>query len=220
LCDRRTEKTWPSSPSHLEPGSGLATGNNTAFPPRKKVVLRTRIAFKTVVLVFGLIFIFGLEGSAQDSALTEYQIKAAFLYHFAQFVEWPPQAFAGPKSPLIIGVLGENVFGDNLEQTIRNKTINNHPFQFKEFHSVEEATNCHILFICPSEKNRLPKILEAVIGTSVLTVSETDHFTEAGGMINFVIKNDEIRFQINDEAAKKAGLKISSKLLSLAVHSH
>jgi hypothetical protein len=74
--------------------------------------------------------------------------------------------------------------------------------------------------VSPSEKNRLPKILEAVIGTSVLTVSETDHFTEAGGMINFVIKNDEIRFQINDEAAKKAGLKISSKLLSLAVHSH
>jgi len=121
---------------------------------------------------------------------------------------------------MVIGVLGKNVFGDDLEQTIRDKTVNNHPFQFKQFHSVDEVTNCQILFISTSEKERLPKILSGLRGASVLTVSEMDHFTDTGGMINFVIEDNRVHFQINDAAAKKAGLKISSKLLSLATHNH
>lgn len=173
-----------------------------------------------MVLLFGLIFAFGFRGFTQGSPPSEYQIKAAFLYNFAKFVEWPPQAFAGPGSPMVIGVLGKNVFGGDLERTIRNKTVNNHPFQFKEFHSVPEATNCQILFISASEKDRLPKILDGLRGASVLTVSETDQFIGDGGMINFVIEDNKIHFQINDDAAKKAGLKISSKLLNLAMHSH
>jgi uncharacterized protein DUF4154 len=171
-------------------------------------------------LLFSAIFALGFGAYAQDSSPSEYQIKAAFLYNFAKFVEWPTQAFAGPQSPIIIGVLGKNVFGDDLERTIRNKTINNRPFRFEEFHSVEEATNCQILFISPSENSQLSKILKRLRGKSVLTVSETDQFIQAGGMINFVIEDDEIHFQINNDAAKKAGLNISSKLLSLAVHNH
>ncbi|HUA67460.1 MAG TPA: YfiR family protein [Candidatus Saccharimonadales bacterium] len=179
---------------------------------------RTQILTGAAALIFVWIFLLARGVFAQESGPSEYQIKAAFLYHFAQFVKWPPQAFASPTSPVVIGVLGKNMFGGNLEQTIRNKTINNHPIEFKQFDSVSEAVHCQILFISPSEKGRLPRILKGLAGASVLTVSETDHFTDAGGMINFVIENDEVHFQINNEAAQKAGLKISSKLLTLAVH--
>ena len=127
-----------------------------------------------------------------------------------------PVRSATTNSPLIIGVLGENVFGDNLEKTINHKVINERPLQFKEFHSVAEATNCHILFISTSEKAKFSKIIQGLQGTSVLTVSETGEFIDAGGMINFVLEANKIRFEINDEAARKAGLKISAKLLTLA----
>ena len=220
LCDRQTEKIQPPFPSRFGPASGHATGKNVACRPRRKIILGTNAPIRTAVLLFNLVFVFGFRGFAQDSSPSEYQIKAAFLYNFAKFVEWPTRAFAGPTSPITIGVLGENVFHDDLEKTIHGKVINGHPLQFKEFHSVTEATNCQILFISPSEKSHLSKILDGLRGASVLTVSQMDHFTEDGGMINFIIEDNRVHFQINNEAAKKAGLTISSKLLSLAAHSH
>jgi hypothetical protein len=155
---------------------------------------------------------------AQDTQPSEYQIKAAFLYNFAKFVEWPPDTFPDPASPIVIGVLGKNVFGDNLEKTLHNKTINNHPVELKVFRTVAEVTNCHVLFISSSEQGRLAKTLAALPGANLLTVSEMDGFIAAGGMINFVIEDDKIHFEINNDAAVKAGLKISSKLLSLSIH--
>jgi len=171
----------------------------------------TRILCLSLV---GLLAVGG--GRAQESPPTEYQLKAAFLLNFAKFVEWPPAAFAGATSPMVLGILGENPFGDVLERTIRDKTINSRPLVVKEFHSSAEATNCHILFIGASEKARLPELLAGLRRASVLTVGETDRFTETGGMINFVRQGNKIRFQINEVAAKSVGLKISSKLLSLA----
>ena len=159
----------------------------------------------------------GGDGRAQESPPTEYQIKAAFLFNFAKFVQWPQAAFTGAASPIVVGVLGENPFHDDLARTIRNKSIDEHPLVIKEFRSPTEATNCHILFISTSEKNRLPEILKGLKGTSVLTVGEMEHFTESGGMINFVLKGKKIRFQINNDEAARAGLKISSKLMSLAL---
>jgi hypothetical protein len=171
----------------------------------------------TSILVLSLVWLLSVgDGRAQEFQPTEYQIKAAFLFNFAKFVEWPPAAFAEATSPMVIGILGENPFGDDLERTIRGKTINNRPLVIKEFRSPAEATNCHVLFISTSEKQRLPEILKSLHGTSVLTVGETDRFTETGGMINFVAEGNKIRFQINEVAAKSAGLKISSKMLSLS----
>lgn len=218
LCDRHSEKPSRDSRRVPEGDSGHAPGKNIVCRWNKKTFRRRHTSVRTVALLFGLILVLGFKCLAQDSPPSEYQLKAAFLFNFAKFVEWPSKTFAGPTSPIVIGVLGENVFHGDLEQAIRGKVINNHPLQFKEFHSVTEATNCQILFISPSEKSRLPKILESLHGASVLTVSETERFTEAGGMINFVIEANKVRFQINNEAAKKAGLTISSKLLSLAVH--
>jgi hypothetical protein len=156
-------------------------------------------------------------GFAGETQPTEYQLKAAYIYHFAQFVDWPASAFPQPNSPIIIGILGKNPFGNSLEQTVEGKVLNNHPLTIREFHSLEEMTNtCQILFICQSEKSRLQEIFAAVAKTSTLTVGEVSHFTEDGGMVNFVIENDKIRFQINEINVDKAGLKMSFKLLSLA----
>lgn len=160
-----------------------------------------------------------LECRAQNSGPTEYQIKAAFIYNFAKFVDWPPEAFPSTNAPMVIGVLGENVFGNYLEQTISGRKINGRQLVFQTFHSVAQATNCQVLFISPSEKNHLSKILGQLQGTSILTVSEADNFIGDGGMIYlFIDSENNVRFSINNDAAKKVGLTISSKLLSLAAN--
>jgi hypothetical protein len=154
--------------------------------------------------------------SAQQAQPSEYQIKAAFISNFAKFVEWPAVAFTDEKSPLCIGVLGENPFGADLERLIRDKAVNDRPLAVRECRTAEEGKKCHILFISSSEKKRLPEIFKTLQGANVFTVGETERFTEAGGIVNFVSEGNKIRFQINDNNAKNAGLKISSKLLSLA----
>lgn len=172
----------------------------------------------SLIFGFGLLFLLAeTRVWAQETQPSERQLKAAFLFNFARFTEWPATAFATSNAPMVLGVLGKNPFGDDLERTLKGKTLNNHPLVIKEFHSPVEATNCQVLFISPSEKGRLLEILNSVRGFSVLTVSETEHFTETGGMINFVKEDNKIHFQINNDEAVKAGLKISSRLLSLAV---
>src|SRR5204863_1594641 len=135
---------------------------------------------------------------------------------FAKFVEWPPEAFTTPNAPFIIGIIGEDPFGTDLERTVRGKSVNGRAFEIKALRSVAEANDCHILFISRSERKKVAEILKAAGAASVLTVSEIEHFTQAGGMINFVMEGNKVRFEINDAAAKKAGLRVSSKLLNLA----
>jgi YfiR/HmsC-like len=176
-----------------------------------------KCAINAVVLLLSVIFTAGSKCQAQGSQPTKYQIEAAFIYNFARFVDWPTQAFADASSPMIIGVFGKNRFGTDLALTISGKTIGGHPLQFKECGSLVEATSCQVLFISDSEKGHLSKIISALGGARILTVSETDNFIAAGGMIDLRIVDDKMRFDINNSAAKSAGLTISSKLLSLAV---
>ena len=193
----------------------IRSGVASFFVPRKS----STFGLSTVLAgVFFFVLLAAFSSGAQTAQPSEYQVKAAFLFNFAKFVDWPATAFPAPASPVIIGVLGKNVFGDSLEQTLHNKSINNRPVELKIFQTVAEATNCHVLFISTSEKGHLAKTLAALQGTSILTVSEMDEFISAGGMINFVIEDSKIHFEINDSAAEKAGLKISSKLLSLSIH--
>ena len=173
----------------------------------------------TLIACLGLALLLPADAGAQASQPSEYQVKAAFLFNFAKFVEWPPETFAGETSPLVIGILGDNPFGTDLERTVAGKLINNRPITIRSFPTAAEAANCHILFISSSEKKRLPDIIQSLHGTAVLTVGETDQFIASGGMVNFVQEASKIRFQINDDAAKAARLKISSKLLTLAVRS-
>jgi len=212
LCARQTVRMPLPFSAGLESDVSCETGGEFA-------VHRWKTAFGTrVIALCALIINLGFNSLAQQQP-SEYQIKAAFLFNFAKFVEWPPQAFPETNSPIVIGVLGKNVFGNDLETTIRDKTVNNRRFKFKNFTSATEVTNCHILFVSSSEKDNFVKIVGGLQKVSVLTVSDTDGFIKAGGMINFTFEGAKIRFEISDEAAKKAGLQVSSKLLSLSVHS-
>ncbi len=161
---------------------------------------------------------------AQESRPLDYRVKAAFLYNFGKFVEWPATAFASTNAPLVIGVLGGDPFHGDGERIVANKNINGHPVIVRQIShpgagqapGYSDLKSCHILFINASESDNLPDILDALKGASVLTVTDNlDHFAASGVIINFVMENKSVRFEINDDAARRAGLKISSKLLML-----
>jgi len=171
------------------------------------------------LLVAPLAWAFGSPEGEEDEgqAGMEYQVKAGFLFNFAKFVDWPPHKFNEPDSPLIIGIVGDDPFGGLLEEAVQDKTINDRSVMVQHIATMEELRKCHIIFVCRSESDRLGPILAEVRGDNVLTVGETDKFISKGGMINFVMVGDKVRFQINDSAARRAGLKISSQLSSVAL---
>ena len=144
----------------------------------------------------------------------EYQVKAAFLYNFAKFIEWPTEAFS--NGHLVVGLIGDDPFGSALDQTINGKSINGRQLIIRRFKWGQNLRDCHILFIASSERKRLPQILESLRGARVLTVGELDKFCQQGGLINFILEENKVRFEINLDVAEQAGLKISSKLLALA----
>jgi hypothetical protein len=152
---------------------------------------------------------------------SEYAVKAAYLFNFAKFVEWPAGTFDSDTSPIIIGVLGDDPFGGDLDRTIEGKSVNGHPIQLKRFGAFDEnrifqVQKCNILFIGYSEKDKIKGILEVMRGTNALTVSEIEQFPFLGGMILFDQEGQRITLAINLEAAQKEKLKISSKLLQVA----
>ena len=160
-----------------------------------------------------LLLLFGSEAQAQTASAREYQIKAVFLFNFSQFVEWPPNAFAGLQAPLVIGVLGDDPFGTFLDEAVRGEKSGGHPIVVRRYHNVGETSGCHILFISYAEADRLELAFMSLKGRSILTVGDANGFAQRGGMIRFVTDNNKIRLRINLEAAKAAGLTLSSKLL-------
>jgi hypothetical protein len=149
---------------------------------------------------------------ATAQSASEYEVKAAFIYKFASFVQWPSDA----GGPICIGILGEDRFGGALDRVVRDKQVGNRPFEIRRFHSAAEATHCEILFISASEQHKIPEILSLLRGKPVLTVSEVPGFCERGGAINLKVVESQIRFQINPADGERSGLRFSSKLLSLA----
>jgi hypothetical protein len=154
----------------------------------------------------------GLANSAVETS-PEYQVKAVFLFNFAQFVEWPPQSFEDAAAPFVIGVLGTDPFGSALEGAVRGESINGRSIIIERYRSVTEIRHCQILFISRSESAHTGEIGAALVGHSILTVSDIDDAAQRGVMIRFVAENNRIRLRINADAAKAAGLSISSKLL-------
>ena len=153
---------------------------------------------------------------AQTPAMKDYQVKAAFLYNFSQFVDWPREAFPEPQAPLVIGVIGDDPFGGYLDEIVRGEKVSNHPLVVRHYHDPAEIKGCQMLFICQSEGNRLKEILADLKGRNILTVSDLEEFSRDGGIIRFVTENNKIRFKINADAARTARLTISSKLLQAA----
>jgi hypothetical protein len=162
-----------------------------------------------------LILFTGLNLAAGQSA-TEYQVKAAFLFNFAKFVEWPADAFAASDATLQICVLGPDPFGGDFEQVIEDKTVNGHRLEIIHPSGLPQARSCQILFVASSQKQQTKEILQGIKGASVLSVGDTPGFAKAGGVINFVLDDNRVRFEINPKAAERAHLKLSARLLTVA----
>lgn len=189
-------------------------------------------AYNLIVLVL-LVAAIAPRAKADSTSSREYQVKAAFLYNFIQFVDWPEEKLADGGEPIIIGIIGEDPFGDAFEP-IKDKKVKGRGVVIKRFKSfeqlkkstekdktksdqeIETLTKCHLLFICSSERKNLKEIINTVKDHSVLTVGEMEGFLEDGGIINWFVEERKIRFEVNVSAAQQARLEIRSKLLRLA----
>jgi YfiR/HmsC-like len=167
-------------------------------------------------IIAGAVLWSGPAAPADVTVAGEYQVKAIFLYNFVQFITWPAAAFPDAHTPIIIGILGDDPFGPSLEDAVRGEVIDGRALTIKRFKGIEEVVRAHMLFVSKSETGRLSQILAAVQGRSILTVGESEAFAHQGGIINFITVGNKVRYEINVEAAKRAHLDISSKLLRLA----
>lgn len=173
---------------------------------------KMRRRFSAVLLFILSFFGFGL-GHAQESR--EYQLKAAFLFNFAQFVKWPSDSFTSADAPFYIGILGDDPFGSALEETIQGETVENHKLRVVRGRSVEELQDCQLIFVCKSEEGRMGDILSQLDSRPILTVSDVESFARDGGDIDFYLSGGRVRFEINPQSAQRCRLKISSQLLTL-----
>lgn len=162
-------------------------------------------------ILVGVILLLAPVVAANDgTSLSEYQVKAAYLYNFLKFVEWPADKDAGP---FVVGVLGRNPFGDALEQTVRGKLVNGRPVVVRRYERIQDASEAHVVFIARPEP---PRVHFAIHG--VVTVGESDSFLGSGGVVNFVLEGKHICFEISLDAAKAVGVRVSSQLLKLGRH--
>jgi hypothetical protein len=146
----------------------------------------------------------------------EYRLKAAFIYHFLQFTDWPDDVFAGDGSPIVVGVVGEDAFEGALDQALRGKTVKSRPVVLKHFATPAEVRGCHLLFVSPAPRPQVGNVLRRVRGAPVLTVSDGGNFTQCGGVLRLLVEENKIRFEVNLAAAERQQLKMSAKLLKLA----
>jgi hypothetical protein len=152
-----------------------------------------------------------------DSAdSSEYLIKAGFTYNFAKLMEWPSNAFSQADSPIVIGILGTDPFGGTLDEVLKGKKVNGRDFQVRHLKWGNDLKDCNILFVSSSEIAHLDEIFHVVKGLPILTIGETPGFAQHGGIINFILEDNKVHFEVNVEAAKQADINISSRLLSLA----
>jgi hypothetical protein len=168
---------------------------------------------KLRLLVVAGAFLIVAQALGAADAPTENQVQAVFLFNFSRFVEWPPQTFAAPSDPFVIGIVGTDPFGSRLDEAVHNEQINGHALTVRRYRNISELDNCQILFIDRSEIARLGQILTALDHHSTLTVSQADGAAQHGVMIQFATENNRIRLRINVDSARAAGLTISSKLL-------
>jgi hypothetical protein len=146
----------------------------------------------------------------------EYKLKAAYLFNFAKYVEWPGARLPAPDSPIVIGVLGSDPFGDRLDRTVKGRVIGKHPVLVRRARRLEELSGCHMLFVCRSERAREKQIVEWLHETPILTVSEGEDFVRAGGMIWLGRSGDAVEFDVNLDSVRAAGLTMGARMLGSA----
>jgi hypothetical protein len=196
----------------------MATGNRmmpdaTGHGRWARIIARmkSRIPF-LLVLTMGF---FAGSLMAQTTA-KEYRIKAAFLFNFAHYVEWPPDTFKDANSPLTYCTIGDDPFEGVLDQSLNAKSVGTHPLRVQHLKAPENLQGCQIVFIGANEKKRATAILESLKQAPVLVVGESSHFVQEGGAIGFLSEENTVRFEVNLDAAQRARLNISATLLSVA----
>lgn len=157
-----------------------------------------------------------LAGGGPAPPLDEYQVKAAFLYNFAKFVEWPAETFQSASEPIAICVVGADPFGHELENAVKGKTIDGRPLTARRIADIRQSAGCRILFAGAPDRKRLSPVFAGVLGKGVLTVGEAEETSSTGAMITFTMENGKVRFEVNVEVADREKVRLSSKLLSLA----
>jgi hypothetical protein len=162
----------------------------------------------------GVLLLVALVPAGVRAESVEYAVKAAYLYKFGIYVEWPADAFASPTAPLNLCVAGSDPFGGALDNAVSGQHIDKHPIAVRRMKTVDRNAGCHILYLGFDDEQRTEQALAALRGQPVLTVGDR----QDGGIISFVISDNRVRFNIDEEAAAQSGLVISSKLLSLALH--
>ena len=169
-----------------------------------------------LVAMLGLAALLSASGRGETPEAEEYRVKAAFLYHFAQMVEWPGEAGGDEKKPITLCTIGKDPFGGDLEVTLQGKLIGSRPLAIRHLKDPGEAEACQLLFV-PGDRKQAAQALAALKDSAVLTVGEGEDFLKQGGMIGFTMDSDnKVRFVINVDAASRARLKISARLLMLA----
>ena len=194
-----------ASGAHIRRGSNL--------PPCFGRGLFRGLLASCLVLVHA--FTPGAAAGQQDSA-GEYELKAAMLYNLARFVEWPTSAYADAQAPTILCILGRDPFGDSLTSLVAKQTASGRAVQIRRLANDKGIRDCYLVYISSSERKSIAEIFKTLRGTSVLTVGEMAQFAARGGIIQFGLEDKEVRFDVNMDAAREAGLKISSRLLVLA----
>ena len=154
--------------------------------------------------------------AAEDPESLELRVKAAFLYKFAGYVEWPTKSFAGPETPVTIGVIGSESLATELAQAVTGRTVNDRTVMVKRLKAGDSLAGIHILFIGRAESARLAQLAQSAQPHSILTVTESAGALARGSVINFVLSDGRVRFQIALDSAEKSGLKLSSRLLAVA----
>jgi hypothetical protein len=152
----------------------------------------------------------------QSAPSVEYQVKAAFLFNFAKFIEWPPDTFPSEKTPIALCVFRYDPFGSALDEVIRGKAINNRELSARRIDELSQLKGCQVVFVSEREDKLLPETLNSVKGTNVLLVGESAEFAERGGAVQFFLEENKLRFAVNVDAVQRAHLQMSSKLLALA----
>jgi uncharacterized protein DUF4154 len=194
------------------------TGNRLARPYRscrRACVCGRRFACITALLL-AVNFSPAIRTIYADQSRTEYQVKAAYLFNFLKFVDWPGNAPADARGKWVIGFIGNSPVGGELALLAEGKSVAGHELLVKKFRATDNLRECNILFVSASEEKLLPSILNSLEGSSVLTVADMDNFIGHGGMVQFVVEGDRMRVAIDVGATSRARLKVSSKLLALA----
>ena len=203
------------SPKHIIPKLNGRLSSTT--PPTGNVARGRRLssAHKLLIAMAVCLAMVG-QYPCDAKGMSESQVKGAFLYNFAKFVDWPSQAFQDANSPIVIGVMGEKQYSDAVETITKGKMVNGRRLACRRLDTERGVDGCHIVFIAASERRRTNGVLERLKASPTLTVGETDGFIQSGGVIGFVVEDQKVGFEINAGAAKRKGLKISSQLLKLA----